>query len=181
MNKEKFFAIRELEYEYDKCKKEEIKIKEFFKTCEDYIDDLKSKEAIEALIIIKNYLELLKAKEWALLDRRRNGFIEYQKECQHEIVFYRGKDFESRNPSSGYYCPLCREYLSHEMVSDDAMVIETPDLWVEEPDVSYKVIDYMIKNDLDYTAEVFEKVFKDIIPSNVYHRCKKYYKVREKK
>ena len=190
MNKEKYFEFRKIESEINDSYRAKWKIKRFFEENAEYISKLKSKEVEEAIKSIERYQKLLdceiKVKEkevGVLIDK-------FEKGCEHDILF-RGLGTYDLKPTGDYMCPLCRKnFFSDEVIPNDRITIDVPALFNHESpsqcDYLYLAVDYIIKNDLEWSEESFDIAFKEVITDkHIYNILKddgtlKMYKVRRK-
>lgn len=186
MNKEKYFMIREKEKEKTEMYNTIFKINDFFKNNDDYLKEFTSKDAKEALISIKSYEELLSIK--ASLKSREVDmlFNEYRRECKHEILF-RGLNGYPLEPTGEFFCPLCRDtFFKFDVIPQSEVVIDVPGLYAhDDPSYAshlYLVMDYMIKNDIEWTQDNFDEILKKLVSKKVIDFCqlKDAYKVRRK-
>ena len=186
MNKEKYFMIREKEKEKTEMYNTIFKLQSFFKINEEYLNEFKSKDAKEALISIKAYIEFLSINA-GLMDTEVNMlFNEYRRECKHEILL-RGLNGHLLEPTGEYFCPLCREtFFKFDVIPQSEVVIDVPGLYAhDDPSYAkhlYLVMDYMIKNDIEWTQDNFDEILKKLVSKKVIDFCqlKDAYKVRRK-
>ena len=184
MNKEKYLEMRKVEDEMDNCHNNNHLIFEFLRDYKEYLHEFKSKEAIKAVAGLKEFTELmdLKAKGlWKVFSDKRH---KYSTECTHDIVVFDDRE-GYENDMFCCYCPLCREHIEKEDIKDNTMIIGVLDIYdchePSEGSLLFPIIDYMIKNDLDFTAEEFYNVYDILFPEYIYRQFKENYKVRVKK
>ena len=191
MDKEKYYEYRTIEEEIRKAYFLIKVLDQFLKRKGGYISCLTDEKREEAIKIIEKYQKLVDY-EANMRKEEVNMLLEkYSKGCEHEIIF-QGVNDDTEEPTGDYYCPLCRHRLfSDKTILNNRIIIDVPAIYLHETPYNngylYLAIDYMIRNDLEWTQDNFDLAIKESVPDKGLYKalCRVgyigMYKVRSKK